>query len=135
MYLDPDVHYIAQCTPHVLAVQMTPTSLYIFSVFHRSTLPQSFFVSLFLLAEHCGLYIFSIIGLNFFPICNINISLGFEVLTAVVTKISIFLDIMPCSSLEINRFGGTRGLNLQDRRISQSKDQHETGNKQKDLIL
>jgi hypothetical protein len=45
---------------------------------------------------------------------------GFEVLTAVVMKISIFWDTTPSSPLKDNRcFGGTCRLHLQDRRISQ----------------
>jgi hypothetical protein len=35
-------------------------------------------------------------------------NLGFEVLTAVVMKSSVFWDIMPCSLLKVNQhFGGT----------------------------
>jgi hypothetical protein len=45
---------------------------------------------------------------------------GFEVLRAVVMKISIFWDITPSSLLKVSRcFGGTCHLHLQDRRISQ----------------
>jgi hypothetical protein len=45
---------------------------------------------------------------------------GFEVLTAVVNKRSIFLDITPCSPFTVNQlFGGTCRLNLQCRSISQ----------------
>jgi hypothetical protein len=41
---------------------------------------------------------------------------GFEVLTAVVMKSSIFWDITPCSPLKVNqRFGGTYRLHLQCR--------------------
>jgi hypothetical protein len=44
--------------------------------------------------------------------------LGFEVLTAVVIKSSIFWDITPCSLLKVNRrFGGIYRLHLQDRRL------------------
>jgi hypothetical protein len=39
--------------------------------------------------------------------------IGFEVLTAVVMKSTIFWDITPCSPLKVNRrFGGTYRLNL-----------------------
>jgi hypothetical protein len=72
---------------------------------------------------------------HFFPICNRNISLRSEVLTAVITKISVFLDIMSCSPLKINRFGRICGLHLHDRRIRQSRNQHETGSKQNDNSL
>jgi hypothetical protein len=47
---------------------------------------------------------------------------GFEVLTAVV----IFWDTTPCSLWKINQsFGGTYRLNLQGRRISRARNQHE----------
>jgi hypothetical protein len=46
----------------------------------------------------------------------------FEVLTAVVMKISIFWDITSTSPFKVNRyFGGTCRLHLQGRRISQVK--------------
>jgi hypothetical protein len=46
---------------------------------------------------------------------------GYEVLTASVMKSAIFLDIMPCSPLKVNRrFGGTYRLHLQGRRISRA---------------
>jgi hypothetical protein len=53
-------------------------------------------------------------------------SIGFEVLKAVVKKSSqIFLDIKPCSLLEVNqRFGGTYRLILQCRIVSQARNQH-----------
>jgi hypothetical protein len=48
---------------------------------------------------------------------------GFEVLTAVVTKSSLFWDITPCSPLKDNRrFGGTCLLHLQGWRISQARN-------------
>jgi hypothetical protein len=51
------------------------------------------------------------------------IHVGFEVLTAVVMKSSVFWDKMPCSPLKINRhFGGTC-LHLQGQRISQEGNQ------------
>jgi hypothetical protein len=44
---------------------------------------------------------------------------GFEVLTAVIMKSTIFCDITLCSPLNDNqRFGGTYRLHLQGRRIS-----------------
>jgi hypothetical protein len=46
---------------------------------------------------------------------------GFEVLTAVIMRSSIFWDITPCSPLSVNRrFGGTYRLHLQGRRISRA---------------
>jgi hypothetical protein len=64
-----------------------------------------------------------------------NISVGVEVLTAVVMKSSVFCDITPCSPLKVNQsFGGTCRLHLQDRRISQAKNQHETGSKQSNWL-
>jgi hypothetical protein len=44
---------------------------------------------------------------------------GFEVLTEVVMKCSVFWDITPCSPLKVKQlFGGTYHLHLQGRRIS-----------------
>jgi hypothetical protein len=54
-------------------------------------------------------------------------SVGFEVLTAVVMKSSIFWDIMPCSPLEISRrFGGIYRLHLQGRIINRARNQRES---------
>jgi hypothetical protein len=48
--------------------------------------------------------------------------IGFEVLTAVVMKSSIFWVITPCSPLKVNRrFEGTCPFYLQGRRISQRR--------------
>jgi hypothetical protein len=56
--------------------------------------------------------------------------IGFEVLTAVVMKSSVFWDITPCSSLKVNRcFGGTCRLHLQDRIISQERDNNKASRK------
>jgi hypothetical protein len=56
-----------------------------------------------------------------------NLILGFEVLTAVVMKSSIFWHITSCSSLKVNRhFGGTYYLHLQGQRISQEISTNET---------
>jgi hypothetical protein len=47
----------------------------------------------------------------------VSYSVGFEVLTAVVIKSTIFWGITPCSPLKVNRrFGGTYRLHLQSRR-------------------
>jgi hypothetical protein len=55
------------------------------------------------------------------------INLGFEVLTAVVMKSSIFWDIKPCSPLKFNRrFGGTYRLHLQGQKISRARNQRES---------
>jgi hypothetical protein len=52
---------------------------------------------------------------------------GFEFLTAVVMKSSIFWDITPCSPLKVNwRFGGTCRLHLQGRKISRARNQRES---------
>jgi hypothetical protein len=49
---------------------------------------------------------------------------GFEVLTAVFMKSSIYWDITPCTPLKVNRrFGGIYRIHLQDRRISRAKTQ------------
>jgi hypothetical protein len=54
-----------------------------------------------------------------------------KVLTAVVTKSSVFGDITLCSPLKVSRhFGGTCRLRLQGRRISQERNQREAGSKQ-----
>jgi hypothetical protein len=56
---------------------------------------------------------------------------GVKALTAVVIKSSVFWDITPHSSLKFKRrFGGTLGLYLQCRKISQ----HEAGSKQNYLM-
>jgi hypothetical protein len=53
---------------------------------------------------------------------------GFEVLTAVVMKGSIFWYIIPCGPLKVNRcFGGKYRLHLQSRRIRQERSQHGSG--------
>jgi hypothetical protein len=47
---------------------------------------------------------------------------GFEVLTAMVVKSTMFWDIAPCSPLSVNRrFGGTHRLHLQGRKNQFSK--------------
>jgi hypothetical protein len=52
---------------------------------------------------------------------------GFEVLTAVVMKISIFCVITPCSPLKFNRrFAGTCRVHLQGRRIMKARNQGES---------
>jgi hypothetical protein len=49
---------------------------------------------------------------------------------------SVFWDITLSSALEINRcFGGTICLYLQDRRISQARDQNEAGSKEFRLFI
>jgi hypothetical protein len=52
---------------------------------------------------------------------------GFEVLTAVVMKSTIFRDITPWSPSKVNRrFKGTCRLHLQGRRISQARNHRES---------
>jgi hypothetical protein len=54
---------------------------------------------------------------------NKNITMGFEVLTAVVIKITTFCDITPCSQLEVSLlFGEIYSFHLQGRRISGARD-------------
>jgi hypothetical protein len=56
---------------------------------------------------------------------------GFEILTAVFMNSSISWDTTPRSPLKVNRrFGGTCRLHLQRRRISQARNQRESGGKQ-----
>jgi hypothetical protein len=48
---------------------------------------------------------------------------GFEVLTVVVMKNTIFWDITPCSPLKVNRrVGGTYRLDLQGQRINRARN-------------
>jgi hypothetical protein len=55
-------------------------------------------------------------------------NLGFEFLTAKVTKIYIFCNISPCRQLRVDRrFRGTCKFHLQD----QGRNQHEAGSKQR----
>jgi hypothetical protein len=55
---------------------------------------------------------------------------GFEVLSVVVMKSSIFWDVTLCTLLKVNwRFGGTCCLHLQDQRISQARNWREAGSK------
>jgi hypothetical protein len=52
---------------------------------------------------------------------------GFEVLSAVVTKSTVFWVITPCSPMKVNlRFGGSYRLLLQDRRISRARNQPDS---------
>jgi hypothetical protein len=61
------------------------------------------------------------------PFCYV----GFEVLTAVVIKYSVFWGIKPCSPLKVNRLlGATCHLYIQGRRKSLARNQHEVGRKQ-----
>jgi hypothetical protein len=54
-----------------------------------------------------------------------------EVFTAAVVKSSNFWDVTPYSPLKVNRrFGGTCRLNLQGRRVKQTRNQREAGRKQ-----
>jgi hypothetical protein len=55
---------------------------------------------------------------------NQDFVVGFEVLTAVVMKSSIFWNIRPCSPSKVNRcFDGTCRLHLQTQRISRARNQ------------
>jgi hypothetical protein len=63
---------------------------------------------------------------------------GYEVLTAMVLKSSIFWDITPCSPWKFKlRFGGTCRLHHHGWRISQVGNHHEAGSKEchGDLLL
>jgi hypothetical protein len=52
------------------------------------------------------------------------IDVGFEILTAMVTKRSVLWYITPCSQLKVNRrFGGTFRLHIHGQRISQARNQ------------
>jgi hypothetical protein len=55
------------------------------------------------------------------------IYVGFEVLTAVVTRGNVFWDITPCSPFKVNRcFGGIYRFHHQGRRINRARNQSET---------
>jgi hypothetical protein len=57
-----------------------------------------------------------------------SVYVGFEVLTAVVIKSSIFWDITSCSPLKVNRtFEGICRRNLQGQTISEVRNQREAG--------
>jgi hypothetical protein len=61
---------------------------------------------------------------------------GFEVLTAVVMKSSIFWDITSCSPLKVNRcFGESCSLHLQGRGMSRARNQRETRWQASDMFL
>jgi hypothetical protein len=56
------------------------------------------------------------------------VTVGFQALTAVVMKIYIFWDITSRSPVKVNlRFGGTRRLHPQGRRVSQARNQCVAG--------
>jgi hypothetical protein len=56
---------------------------------------------------------------------------GFEVLTVVVMKSSVFWYITPCGPLKVNRhFGGTRHHHLKGQRKSSIRKQDEVGSRQ-----
>jgi hypothetical protein len=62
-----------------------------------------------------------------FPNFDRNFNSGFELLTAVVMKSTIFWDITPCSPLSVNRrFGGTYRIHLQGRIICRARNQRES---------
>jgi hypothetical protein len=61
----------------------------------------------------------------FVPQDNYN-CVGFEILTTVAMKSSIFFDIIPFRLVKIiRRFEGTHRLHLQSRRVGQTKKEHE----------
>jgi hypothetical protein len=56
-----------------------------------------------------------------------SFTIGFQILTAVVMKSSVFWEMTPYSPLKVNwSFGGTCSLHLLGRRISQETDQRES---------
>jgi hypothetical protein len=50
-----------------------------------------------------------------------TLSVGFEIIIAVVTKVAIFGDIAPCSPYENRHFGGTYHLHLQCRKSAEQE--------------
>jgi hypothetical protein len=61
-------------------------------------------------------------------ILNYCTFVGFEIVTAVVMKSTIFWDKTPCSRLKFNRLhgGGKYRLHLQGQRISRARNQRES---------
>jgi hypothetical protein len=75
----------------------------------------------------CKYLILYFYKLSTVKICCYEYYVGFEVLTVVVMKGTIFWDIMLCSALKVNRrFGGTYCLDLQGRRISRARNQKQS---------
>jgi hypothetical protein len=61
---------------------------------------------------------------------------GFEVLTAVVMKSTIFWDVTPCSPLKVNRcFGGTYGLHFHGEKWAEQETSVRAGGKQSLLCI
>jgi hypothetical protein len=55
---------------------------------------------------------------------------GYEVLTAVIMDSTIFWDITPFSSMNVNRsFGGTCRLHLEGRKINQARNHGDAGSR------
>jgi hypothetical protein len=60
--------------------------------------------------------------------CLVDVAV--EILTAVDMKNSVFWDVLPCSPVKVNQcFGGIYCLHLQGLRVSQPRNQYETGSK------
>jgi hypothetical protein len=75
-------------------------------------------------------------GITVFITELINHGLGFEVLTAVDMKSSIFWDVTPYSTSKvIRRFGAACRLQLQGRRISYENNQREASSKETRFTL
>jgi hypothetical protein len=69
---------------------------------------------------------FPLFVINTFICINIQYYVGFEVLTGVTKKSSLFCDIQPSSLLKVNgSFGGTYRLHFQIRNIGQARNQLE----------
>jgi hypothetical protein len=49
---------------------------------------------------------------------------GFDMLTAVVRNVAIFWDIAPCSPYVNRRFGRTYHVQLGDRKMNRTRNQH-----------
>jgi hypothetical protein len=58
---------------------------------------------------------------------DIQIRVGFEVLTAVVMNVAIVWDIAPCSPYVNRRFEEAYHLHLQGRKSAQARNQHAVG--------
>jgi hypothetical protein len=70
-------------------------------------------------------------------ICEIMFKpVGFEILTAVIMKNSVFWNITPCSPLKVNRrFGGTCRLSIQCLKIIQARNRRKRRWKASTILL
>jgi hypothetical protein len=75
---------------------------------------------------------FSLSSNNENPPCiwNTLLLVGFEVFTAVTVKSTVFWDVILCSLVEVQHFGGTYYLQIQGRRVNQTTSKKQAENQQ-----